>query len=280
MNKKLAILLATYNGERYLQEQIDSLFKQTYKDWVLYIHDDGSTDATPRIISDNAKMHDNIVVMEHAGGHGAKENFFGMLRRVEADYYMFCDQDDVWLENKVELSMERMQELENRINNSNVPIIVHSDLFVVDERLNVVNDSFWRFVGINPDYLTKFERLSAVSLATGCTMLINNKAKTTAFGFPYDKACMHDAWITACTMKAGGIVSGIRTPLTYYRQHSDNCIGASEAHPFNIVFLFRHIKELYKSNMKTSRMFKSLGCPLHVYLYNKIMYRIKNKRLN
>ena len=105
MKRKLAILLATYNGERYLQEQIDSLYRQTYKDWVLYIHDDGSTDGTCGIISKNAAEHGNIVVMEHQGGHGAKDNFFGMLERVDADYYMFCDQDDVWLEDKVEKSL-------------------------------------------------------------------------------------------------------------------------------------------------------------------------------
>ena len=280
MKKKLAILLATYNGERYLQEQIDSLFRQTYKNWVLYIHDDGSTDGTLRIISDNAKIHNNIVVMEYAGGKGAKENFFGMLRRVDADYYMFSDQDDVWLDNKVEVSMRRMHEIECRISNKDVPIIVHSDLFVVDEHLDIVNDSFWKFTGISPDYRTKCERVATVNLVTGCTMLINSKAKTTAFSFPYGKACMHDAWITACTLKVGGIISGISTPLIYYRQHSDNCIGASEAHPLNMVYMLKHIKELYRLNRKQYQMFKSLGCPLHVYLYNKIKYRIKNKRLN
>ena len=96
-DKKTAILMATYNGEQYVAEQIDSLLAQTDSDWTLYIHDDGSKDHTQEIISKYAETHDNIVVMDFPGGNGAKENFFKMMFSVDADYYMLCDQDDVWL---------------------------------------------------------------------------------------------------------------------------------------------------------------------------------------
>ena len=279
MKRKLAILLATYNGERYLQEQIDSLYRQTYKDWVLYIHDDGSTDGTCGIISKNAAEHGNIVVMEHQGGHGAKDNFFGMLERVDADYYMFCDQDDVWLEDKVEKSLKRMHEVERSARGGEIPVVVHCDLFVVDEGLNLINDSFWRYAGIDPDYLVTFNRVSQYNLATGCTMLINAKAKAVAMAYPYENAHMHDSWITACVFKDGGRVSAIKEQLIYYRQHSKNCIGASNAkrHSVGFAYLLKNIKSVYQKNKVQYLPFRSLGCPLWVYVCNKILYRVMRR---
>lgn len=279
MKKNLAILLATYNGEKYLQEQIDSLYRQTFKDWTLYLHDDGSTDGTSDIIRKNVMVHDNIVVLDYVDIHGAKENFFGMLQRVDADYYMFCDQDDVWLEDKVEKSLEHMHELERNVGNRDIPIIVHCDLFVVDENLEIISNSFWKFAGIDPKYLVTFNRLSQYNLVTGCAMLINKNAKITAFDFPFANAHMHDSWITACTMKVGGIVSAIKTPMIYYRQHSKNCLGAAKAknHSSNLIYLLKNIRNVYHRNKVQYLPFRSLGCPLWIYFYNKIFYRIRRK---
>jgi glycosyltransferase involved in cell wall biosynthesis len=96
----IAILMATYNGEKYLGEQIDSLLAQTNMDWQLYIHDDGSTDNTQAILQEYAQKHSNIHILEYESQRGAMKNFLSLLQRVEADYYMFCDQDDVWLKQK------------------------------------------------------------------------------------------------------------------------------------------------------------------------------------
>ena len=126
----IAILMATYNGEKYLGEQIDSLLAQTYKDWHLYIHDDGSTDNTNAILQEYAQKHSNIHVLEYESQRGAMRNFLSLLQRVEADYYMFCDQDDVWLKEKVELSFEEMKRQEAACQGK--PIIVYTDLYVTD----------------------------------------------------------------------------------------------------------------------------------------------------
>ncbi len=273
MNKKrLAILLATYKGERFLQEQLDSIYRQTYCDWTLYIHDDGSTDSTLRIIADNAAHHDNIIVLDYKGGTGPKDNFLGMLQRVDADYYMFCDQDDVWYDSKIEVSMRKMCELEER--NSGKPVVVHTDLTVVDAGLKPLHKSFWAFEGIHPEYLTTFERLAACNVATGCTMLFNNAAKVQTV-IPAPAAHMHDAWVVACAMKNGGIVEGLPQPTIYYRQHGNNCLGASPMNTFKFSSLFVGLRQRFADNMVQYKMLKSLGYgSIFTYLKNKIDYRL------
>ena len=124
-NRPIAILMATYNGEKYLREQIDSLLAQTCCDWTLYIQDDGSKDATLDIIK---SYDDERIVLVDVGltRQGACMNFMSLLNMVESEYYMFCDQDDVWFEDKVELSYMRMKEEELKYGIDR-PILVFSD---------------------------------------------------------------------------------------------------------------------------------------------------------
>ena len=128
---RLAILLGTYNGGRFLREQLDSLFAQTMKDFQLYIRDDGSTDDTMLIVKEYQQLHPNIVKVEDEGKNlGAKGNFERLLALTDADYYMFCDQDDVWLPDKIEVSFAKMKQMEQRY--GDIPLLVHTDLEVVD----------------------------------------------------------------------------------------------------------------------------------------------------
>ena len=142
--------MATYNGENYLSQQLDSLFEQTDKDWVLYVCDDGSSDSTNEILHHYADRYDNIIFVEGKGRQGAKGNFFGLLERVEADVYFFCDQDDVWLPEKVEKERKMLDEMAEKYGND-TPLAVYSDLFVVDQNLEPIHKSFWQFSGIHPE---------------------------------------------------------------------------------------------------------------------------------
>lgn len=272
-NNKVAILLATYNGAHYLREQLDSLFNQTLTEWTLYIHDDGSQDDTISIIHKYAKRHDNIKLLNYPSTGGAKDNFLSMLQNVEADYYFFCDQDDVWAEDKVEAELIKMKAEERQY--PSMPLVIYSDLYIVDETLHITHDSFFKYEGIYPEFLTTFNSLAASNICPGCTMLINKQARSSTI-FPANKATMHDAWINLCTMRAGGKLIGIQRPLVYYRQHGDNTLGARNADELTIAYRIKHFKSLTQLNKEYYAMLKALNYGSIIkYIFFKLVYKIR-----
>ena len=142
----VAILMATYNGSKYLPHQIDSILKQHYTTWTLYVQDDLSTDNTPEILADYAKRDARIKVVDNQEKLGAKRNFMTLMEKVEADYYMFSDQDDEWLPEKILVTMKKMMEEENEAPEK--PVIVHTDLLVVDSDLKEIAPSLWEMFRI------------------------------------------------------------------------------------------------------------------------------------
>ncbi len=224
-NPKIDILLATYNGERFLSEQIDSILNQTYANWNLIIRDDGSTDNTLVIINDYIDKYPEKIkfIKDDKKNLGSSKNFSELLSHTESKYIMFCDQDDVWLPKKNELSVNEILKLEKRYRN-NVPLLVFSDLFVVDENINIVSDSFWKLKKRDPQN-TALNRLILQNVITGCTTIMNRRL--IELSLPIDeKAMMHDWWI-AIVASAFGEISFIDRPLVKYRQHGSNVIGAN-----------------------------------------------------
>lgn len=265
----VVILLSTYNGAIFIKELLNSLLIQTYKDWVMFIHDDGSNDTTNSIIDDYCCKYSNIQRIDIPERLGAKESFLRMMMEVEANYYFFCDQDDIWKEDKVEKSLSLIKEMERQY--VDVPLIVHSDLEVTDENLNIVSTSFWKQSGINIKKLTTFNRIGAHNLVTGCTMLINHRAKE-AVVYPAPNATMHDAWISLCVLKNGGGIYGIEEPLIKYRQHSNNTLGVAHSQKRSLLYKVVSIKEVFNNNIKGYKMLKDLnyGTPFK-YLFYKII---------
>ena len=269
--EKIAILLATYNGEQYLAQQIDSLLSQSYKGWTLYIHDDGSTDNTANVIGSYCRKYENIIAMDYPPTGGAKNNFLSMLQRVEADYYMFCDQDDIWAERKIETEMERMHEMESSC--GDIPLLVFSDLRVVDNCLNEISPSMWRNGGVRPEYLCSFDRGAVFEFVTGCTMLFNRKGRD-CVSFDAAKALMHDSWVSCCILKASGKVDGIRMPLVNYRQHGDNTLGATNWASHGILYKLSHIASIVRKNYRHWKSLEDLGYgSFFKYLKNKYLFR-------
>lgn len=215
---KIAILLATYNGERYLKEMIESLKCQSFQEYVCYIHDDGSTDGTCEVI-DKYCMDDPIQFKRLLGPAtgSAKASFMWMLSQVEAEYYMFADQDDVWIPEKIEKTMKCLE--------NNSAWCVGTDLCVTDENLNVIAPNMMEWIGC--DLLRNHpHQLMIDNVVAGCTMLFNRKLRDIAIQCKnVDKIFMHDQWVAVIAAMYGKLTV-LNESTILYRQHGDNEKGA------------------------------------------------------
>jgi glycosyltransferase involved in cell wall biosynthesis len=223
VNIQIDILLSTYNGSKYIQELILSITRQTYRNWKLFIRDDGSTDGTVNIIQQFVMQFPNkiIIIDDHNNNLGPSQSFSKMMEYSNANFIMFCDQDDIWLSNKVEVTIEKMLRLERAFPNK--LLLVHTDLTVVDRDLQVISKSFWNYQKLNPSY-KYLNNLLTQNVVTGCTMMINKRLKELAHPIP-DKAIMHDWWIALVASIDSGIYH-INTSPILYRQHGENDVGA------------------------------------------------------
>ncbi|MDR1645152.1 MAG: glycosyltransferase family 2 protein [Tannerellaceae bacterium] len=277
MDNRIAILLSTYNSEKYLCEQIDSILNQSYKEWILYIRDDGSTDETLNIIKEYCSQHSNIVLCKSENkNRGAKNSFFWLLEHVDALYYMFCDHDDVWLPFKVEITYKKMKIAEQ--DNFDKSIIVNTDLMVVDNNLQIIHPSMWEAAHLLPDILkSSFHYLCICNFVTGCTMMINQKAKEVSFPVS-SKAIFHDSWIALKVLYTGGIIIPIKEQTILYRQHTQNVCGVP-IYPTNYILdKIKHCISILKMNKIAYEMCSSVGkTNIFVYCLYKIKYYFKRR---
>jgi glycosyltransferase involved in cell wall biosynthesis len=224
---EIEVLLATYNGDRFLREQINSILAQDYSNIRVLARDDGSTDETAEILSEYAgKYPDRFRVMPASAATGsAKENFLLLMKTSTADHICFSDQDDVWLPEKVRKTKEAMDRLEFRWGR-HVPLLVFTDLHVVDDRLKMLHRSFWAFMKINPGHINRLAKLMVQSVVTGCTAMMNRPLLELALRMP-SEASMHDRWIglLASTM---GRASMLNEQTVLYRQHDRNVVGTGQ----------------------------------------------------
>jgi hypothetical protein len=167
------------------------------------------------------------------------------MENVQHDYYMFCDQDDVWLPNKIELTLNEMINLED--SNKIEPLLVFSDLIIVNHKLEIISTSLWNYWNISCImYPEKY--LYATPLITGCTMMFNHKAKIVSLKYS-KKAIMHDSLIALSVLSNSGKIKAISESLIFYRQHDNNVLGALSV---NNTFLLKvkNIKHFFKSNVE------------------------------
>ena len=234
-NTKIAVLLSTYNGEKFLGEQLDSLLAQSHKNFILVVRDDGSRDRTVSILESYAGDHpERIHFLSRDGVNmGASAGFAFLvgyvlknksLLRLKSTYMMFCDQDDKWFPEKIEKLLAAMLATEAD-NDSTLPIIVHSDLEVVSEQNMVIAKSLISYQGLEIER-NSFPNLVISNLVTGCTALINEPLAEKALPIP-EKAIMHDWWLALVATAFGKLVY-LDIPLVHYRQHGNNTIGAKE----------------------------------------------------
>ncbi|MDP1880975.1 MAG: glycosyltransferase family 2 protein [Parachlamydiaceae bacterium] len=219
------ILLGTFQGESYLEELLRSIFSQTYQDFCILIRDDGSTDRTLEIIKTYSQSYPSkIILITSTTNLGVKKNFSELLKHSHAPYVMFADQDDYWLPNKIEVSMYEIKQLES-IHGTHVPLLVHTDLKVVDHQLKLIAPSFWKFTNINP-LSYQLNRLLTQNIFTGCTLLFNRSLANLAFPIP-NEAIMHDWWV-GLIASCFGFIQTCSKQTILYRQHTDNQVGAKK----------------------------------------------------
>ena len=235
---RIDILLATYNGARFLPEQLASLAGQTHDNWRLLVRDDGSSDATLDIIREWAKgvVQEVEIIEDGRKGLGASMNFAALMENASAPYFACCDQDDVWLPHKLETLLGAARESE-ALHGEAHPVLIFGDLFVVDEALAPIAPSYWALSNLDPDRDAK--RLADImvrNVATGCATLGNAALLRAALPVP-DGARMHDWWLALAAFSLGSLVP-VREPTVKYRQHGSNTIGASKATPLAIAKQF------------------------------------------
>jgi glycosyltransferase involved in cell wall biosynthesis len=255
------ILLASYNGEKYITEQIESILNQTYKDWFLYIKDDCSTDNTVKIINAYEKRYKDkikVIVSDKPSG-SAKDNFFSILQYSKSDYIMTCDQDDVWIPEKIEITYNKMKEAENAY--KEIPILVHTDLKVADENLNVISDSLLKMQNLDSSR-DKLNNLLVQNIVTGCTVMVNRKLLDYIKTIP-KYAIMHDWWMALIASSLGKI-EFIEKPTVLYRQHKYNDVGAKDVNSANYILKrLSNINDIKKSisdtYLQSEEVLNSLG---------------------
>lgn len=220
------ILMATYNGEKFIKDLLNSLDSQTKHFDELLISDDCSKDLTTNLIEEYSFKFDVAKKFLYSERSlGSRANFSKLLEHSQSDYSFLCDQDDVWLENKVEISLQKMYEMEAKYGQE-TPILIHTDLQVVNYHLKLISRSFRKYQNLNPYPKNLIPRLLVQNFVTGCTILMNKALKNIVVPIP-EEAIIHDWWI-ALVSAALGKVSYIDYPCILYRQHTNNSIGARE----------------------------------------------------
>lgn len=223
---QVQILLSTWNGERWLPALLDSLLAQTCTDWELLIRDDGSQDQTLKILLAWQRKHpDRVAGLEIDGMHlGSAASFSRLVEHSTAPLLMFCDQDDVWLPHKIAVKLEVMQRLSAQ-NDLGQPLLVHTDMALVNARNEPLAASFWQRRGFDvhqpkQDYLL-------TNTVTGCSVLFNRAAANKAFPLPAGIE-QHDRWLALVCAWFGEIYP-LKQSAINYRQHENNAIGAGSA---------------------------------------------------
>jgi len=213
--KMICILLSTFNGANYLSAQLDSLLNQTCQEWTLMVRDDGSHDCTLEILDDYAQRDSRITILPRGESLGAAGSYLTLLLAApEADYYAFCDQDDVWLPDKLTRSIQALAGLMDS------PAMYCSSLFLVDRNLNPLGRSRRHSRG------PSFENALIQNIATGCTLTLNVAAvRLIRKRMPLtNRIVMHDWWCYLVISAFGHVIFD-PSPTLYYRQHEENQIG-------------------------------------------------------
>lgn len=251
MNKKYDIILASYNGEKYIAEQLDSLIVSIQNcNFIsinqLIITDDGSTDATKNIIDEYIEKYPYIRYYKNNGGKGVVNNFQNGIDKSTSDYILFSDQDDIWHRDKVSKTLEALIGIDDK------PFLVITNICLVDENRKPLKGGH-DFLSTDPanPQMTAYR-----SFGQGCCMGINRKLIDMVGHIP-SEAVMHDWWFLLIASHFGK-VKYIEEPLLEYRQHTQNVFGGMKRRRFSRFFDIQNQKKYITTLSIQSKKFIEL----------------------
>jgi len=279
-NVEVEILLSTYNGEKYLAEQLDSILAQTYGNFKITVRDDHSTDGTLKIIQSYIDKYPAKISLYKdpiwkTKNMGSTFSFGRLMQQATGQYLMFSDQDDVWMEDKIALTLTRFKSIEAE--NPNTPILVFTDMVEVDENLKVLNPSFIQNQKLLPEIKDNSIKVLAMNIVAGCTTMFNRQCVDVVLPFP-SKKVIHDHWM-AINVSQYGIVEYINKPTSYYRQHSHNVVGANEV---GLKYFFSKIGKPTKQLGLYNDLIYHLNFKINVFkfIYYKTVLNVKRLFMN
>lgn len=236
-NRLVSVVMASFNGERFIAKQIKSVLSQSYTELELIIVDDGSSDQTADIVKEFLTQDERVYFFPSGKNLGLVKNFERGLKLSKGEFIVFADQDDIFQEDKIEKQLAAL-------NNNLKADMVISDLELIDDADNRLFESMWQFQGICPEKKAPFKRLCVDNYATGCAMMFSRKLLDSTFSFP-SHLKIHDQWLALlAARKNGGGIEVIREPLTRYRQHQDNVVGAKSSKQLDWFNVFSKIFSL------------------------------------
>ena len=221
----VSIILCTYNSEPYIHELVDSILCNDFTDFELIVQDDCSVDRTIEILESFNDPRIRVHINDAPSGSAAMNFMSALVNTETAPYVMFADADDFWEKDKISRTLALMKKTEATLPD-NTPVLIHTDLAVVNEDLQQISPSLWEYEKISPER-TGLNQILAQNNVTGCTVMINEALKKCVPAIP-DSFVMHDWWLALCA-SAFGKIDFLRESLIRYRQHGDNSVGAYDA---------------------------------------------------
>lgn len=283
----ITVLVASYNGSRYIKQQLDSILAQDERDIHILVSDDCSADGSGELLKEYEERHRDrvLVLFRRKPSGGAAAHFLKLFKLMaeadhsleaeydmtesqlarlgylaRADYFMLSDQDDVWLPHKARMLSDKMKEMEGEPGHGRLPLLVHSDLTVTDEKLHPIADSFFRYQKISPER-TRLSQLLVQNNVTGGAVMLSRSM------LPYLKeipgvCLMHDAWL-ALIASCFGEIGWVDRPLYYYRQHGGNTLGAEKGDSLESVR--DRVKDTSSARENYRKMFGQADCFYHMF---------------